>query len=268
LGPRLLPIMYAVKDTAVFCVVLLTFLLGFTHVYYVIGPGDVTNFSPLPLYTAFFRTYNFGVLNQFDIGALEGADGTSSEDYVLIQIFFFLVTVCVNIVLMQLLIGVLNTSYDTYMDQREELFIRERANMILDFREAPLFRLRKFIGQKLKGSRLLRHVSCLQKHDDSAERILFVLRRAEPTRAEAVAALNEDSIQDIQDRITESVASSMNERFEKLEQMLERLSASSAPLPPSDAPPIPLPLDPKQTQMHANSGSTKSSVPKLLPIKP
>lgn len=261
LGPRLLPIIYAVKDTALFFCVLFTFLLGFTHVYFVIGPGDVTNFSTTPLYTAFFRTYNFGVLNQFAIGDLEGNEGTSSEEYVLIQIFFFLVTVSVNIVLMQLLIGVLNKSYETYMDQREELFIRERANMILDVREAPLFRLRKLLVDKLKASRLSSYFSFCQKHDDIEEcrPILFVLHRAvDNTRSieerimesvtgieekikESVTATVTKRFEGIEEKITESVTvtASMSQRFEKIEQMLANLQGFHAPPPAADAPPMP-----------------------------
>ena len=69
-GPRILPILRALKDTAAFGVVMIFNLLGFTHAYYVLGTRDGPNLS----YASFLPTFRLGVTGDYDMHELSGVD--------------------------------------------------------------------------------------------------------------------------------------------------------------------------------------------------
>merc|ERR1719420_1417572 len=69
-GPRILPILFAVKDTAAFTVVMLFCTAASTHAYFVIGARD----DPNPVYASFLLMYRLIWLGDFDLYELEGED--------------------------------------------------------------------------------------------------------------------------------------------------------------------------------------------------
>ena len=136
-GPRILPIFSALKDTAAFFVVMTFCLLAVTHGFYVLGtqqgPGNL-------LYAAFLPAYRLGVTGDYDMDELAGVDPPSvGEDgpapsenqmYTYIQIWFYVTSFLVTILMMNILVGILGANYERYEEQSPALFVRERARMI------------------------------------------------------------------------------------------------------------------------------------------
>jgi len=147
-GPRFLPIFFAIRETMPFFLVVAFCISGAVHAYYMVGPRS----DPSPFYAAFMQVFRLGVMGDFDLYELEGQDTvfvkesetiwapedpSPSEFYLGSHILFYLIACGVAIVLMNLMIGILGTNYDTYEDLAEQLFLRERARMILNFNSRP-----------------------------------------------------------------------------------------------------------------------------------
>ena len=73
-GMRLLPMLRAIADTAVFGLVVATCLMASTNAYYIIGARQESERDPSPLYAAILAIYRLGILGDFDIFHLEGSD--------------------------------------------------------------------------------------------------------------------------------------------------------------------------------------------------
>merc|ERR1719506_1634811 len=69
-GPRILPIVSAIWDTAGFIIVTSFVVGGAVHAFYVLGTRDY----PSPFYAAFLTVYRLAVLGDFDMFELEGLD--------------------------------------------------------------------------------------------------------------------------------------------------------------------------------------------------
>jgi len=146
-GPRILPIFSALKDTAAFFVVMTFCLLAVTHGFYVLGtqqgPGNL-------LYAAFLPVYRLGVTGDYDMDELAGVDPPSvGEDgpapsenqmYTYIQIWFYVTSFLVTILMMNILVGILGANYERYEEQSQVLFVRERARMITILSARPYTR--------------------------------------------------------------------------------------------------------------------------------
>merc|ERR1719421_1626742 len=68
-GPRILPIIFAIRDTVAFIIVMCFVLGGAVHAFYVLGTRDY----PSPFYAALLHVYRLGV-GDFDLWELEGED--------------------------------------------------------------------------------------------------------------------------------------------------------------------------------------------------
>jgi len=152
IGPRLLPIIWAIRDTSIFFFVVLMFLFSWTHVYYLFSTRE----EPGLFYAAFLQIFRLGLFGDFDLFEMEGVDPTWVQDdqnpgiwniqdpdptglghYEIIHVVFFLAGFSVTIILMNLLIGVLGTNYDIYEDLSRPLFVRERARLCLNYATRP-----------------------------------------------------------------------------------------------------------------------------------
>jgi hypothetical protein len=147
-GPRILPIVYAIRDTVGFIIVFLFVLGGAVHAFYVLGTRD----SPTPLYAAFLTVYRLAVLGDFDMFELEGLDTPfigndngewwpedpkRSELYLSVHTFFYVVTLAITIFTMNILIGILGSNYERFEEQSRPLFVRERARLIISLSSRP-----------------------------------------------------------------------------------------------------------------------------------
>ena len=72
MGPRLLPILSALKDTGGFVVVTATCVCAATHAYYNLQLRE----DPAPIYAAFMQVFRLGILGDFDLFEFEGLDPT------------------------------------------------------------------------------------------------------------------------------------------------------------------------------------------------
>ena len=129
-GPRILPILRAVKDTAAFMVVMLFNLFGFTHAYYVLGRRD----GPNLFYASLLPTFRLGVMGDFDTFELEGEprdpDPSSNPLYNHVHTWFLLTSIVSAVMMMNLLVGILGSNYERFEEQSQALFVRERARII------------------------------------------------------------------------------------------------------------------------------------------
>jgi len=149
-GPRLMPILYAVKDTGAFLAIVLCCIMSALHAYYILAARDGRS----PIYEAFLQIARLGLLGDFDLHDFEGVDTVfmpggerrgerdpvwepedpePSDRYILSHLIFFFVGAVVTVILMNILIGILSANYDLYEDIGRELFLRERANLIRNY---------------------------------------------------------------------------------------------------------------------------------------
>ncbi|CAK9097664.1 unnamed protein product [Durusdinium trenchii] len=158
LGPRFLPIMFALRDTFAFFLVALLCLTASAHAYYVLNARGT---DPFPVYSSITQTLRLGMFGDFDLFEFQGQDTTfhrsgsvsgsvwepvdptpqelGLEQYVYIQVVFYLTGIGITILLMNLLIGVLGQNYELYQDQAPQLFTRARAAMLLKHQDRPWF---------------------------------------------------------------------------------------------------------------------------------
>uniref|UniRef100_A0A7S2QJN6 Ion transport domain-containing protein n=1 Tax=Zooxanthella nutricula TaxID=1333877 RepID=A0A7S2QJN6_9DINO len=141
-GPRMLPIFKAAKDTFNFFVVLVFFLVAFTHAYFVLGIRDD---PPHAFVSAVFTVMRLGLFADFDLFHLEGTDVVFEEQggtweprdpepttmYFVVMVYFCSVSLVGSVLLMNLLVGVLSSNYDRWEERSDGLFTQERARIIV-----------------------------------------------------------------------------------------------------------------------------------------
>ncbi|CAE7788476.1 HMA5 [Symbiodinium sp. CCMP2456] len=165
LGPRLLPILSAVRDTQAFFLVTVLCLASATHAYFILNPRGE---DPLPIYSSFTHTARLGMFGDFDLFEYQGQDTTFAVDattgewvpndpvpdeigyssFVYLQVIFFFTGVGITILLMNLLIGVLGQNYEIHMDRAHVLFVRARAKMLLEHRGRPQAKVKRRLCPK------------------------------------------------------------------------------------------------------------------------
>ncbi|CAE7904920.1 HMA5, partial [Symbiodinium sp. KB8] len=166
LGPRLLPILSAVRDTQAFFLVTVLCLASATHAYFILNPRGE---DPLPIYSSFTHTVRLGIFGDFDLFEYQGQDTTFAVDaatgewvpndpvpdeigyssFVYLQVIFFFTGVGITILLMNLLIGVLGQNYEIHMDRAQVLFVRARAKMLLEHRGRPQAKIKRRLLRRL-----------------------------------------------------------------------------------------------------------------------
>ena len=158
MGPRLLPILSAIKDTFAFFMLMCICLAAATHAYYNLGVRD----EPTPTYAAFMQVIRLGIFGDFDMFEFEGLDPTYTlkeddidqiwepqdpipgPDYVWVHALFYAIGLGITVLLMNVLIGVLGANYERYEDRAVGQFFRARVNMLVEMQSRPLRNVAKF----------------------------------------------------------------------------------------------------------------------------
>jgi len=161
-GPKVLPIIYALSASKVFFGVLAFCIAPAVHAYYVLGARQ----EPGPWLAASIPMFRLAVMGDFDMFELEGTDTVYVEEggmwnpedpspsklYYPVLLLFFLVSVLVNVTLMNIFIGILSANYDFYDDRGFEMFLQERAATILTYnsrRRLPWYSWYSCLGDRL-----------------------------------------------------------------------------------------------------------------------
>lgn len=136
LGPAMLPIIKAGWDTGPFLIVVVCPLLGFVHLYYSMGIRGIME--------SIFMMYRLSFLGDFDVWELEDVDpvieekaendGEKTEWWPFIGLLMVVASFFLMIVMMNILIGVLSESYNNAVIEQEQMFMHERAKIVLDTR--------------------------------------------------------------------------------------------------------------------------------------
>ena len=163
MGPRLLPILSAVKDTLAFFLLMVICIASAAHGYYNLQLRE----EPTPTYAALMQVVRLGIFGDFDLFEFEGLDSTyrlkddgndnesqnewepidpsPGPDYVYVHVLFYMTGVGITVLLMNMLIGVLSSNYERYEAQSVGQFFRARVKMLVELRGRPLGRIMFFI---------------------------------------------------------------------------------------------------------------------------
>ena len=150
MGPRLLPILAAIRDTFVFFMLMGICIASAVHAYYNLQVRQ----DPTPTYAAVLQVVRLGVFGDFDLFEFEGLDPIYRQtadnvqelepidpdpgpDYVWVHMLFYTVGVGITVLLMNVLIGVLSANYDLYEDKSSVLFLRARVKMLVELQTRP-----------------------------------------------------------------------------------------------------------------------------------
>ena len=156
MGPRLLPILSAVKDTFAFFLLMVICIASAAHAYYNLQLRE----EPTPTYAALMQVVRLGVFGDFDLFEFEGLDptyrlkddGNDTEsqnewepidptpgpDYFSVHVLFYVTGVGITVLLMNVLIGVLSSNYERYEAQSVGQFFRARVKMLVELQGRPL----------------------------------------------------------------------------------------------------------------------------------
>ena len=163
MGPRLLPILSAVKDTFAFFLLMVICIASAAHAYYNLQLRE----EPTPTYAALMQVVRLGVFGDFDLFEFEGLDptyrlkddGNDNEsqnewepidpspgpDYFSVHVLFYVTGVGITVLLMNVLIGVLSSNYERYEAQSVGQFFRARVKMLVELKGRPLERIVRHI---------------------------------------------------------------------------------------------------------------------------
>ena len=159
MGPRLLPILSAVKDTFAFFLLMVICIASAAHGYYNLQLRE----EPTPTYAALMQVVRLGIFGDFDLFEFEGLDSTyrlkddgndnesqnewepidpsPGPDYVYVHVLFYMTGVGITVLLMNVLIGVLSSNYERYEAQSVGQFFRARVKMLVELQGRPLGRI-------------------------------------------------------------------------------------------------------------------------------
>ena len=159
MGPRLLPILSAVKDIFAFFLLMVICIASAAHAYYNLQLRE----EPTPTYAALMQVVRLGIFGDFDLFEFEGLDPTyrlkddgndnesQSEwepidpspgpDYFSVHLLFYMTGVGITVLLMNVLIGVLSSNYERYEAQSVGQFFRARVKMLVELQGRPLGRI-------------------------------------------------------------------------------------------------------------------------------
>ena len=152
LGPYLLPILTAVRDTVAFFFVTMLSIAAATHAYVILGPRSGDTY---PVYSAFTHTIRLAMFGDFDLFEYQGQDTVFGQNasvwepidpepteldvktYIYLQGLFFGTGIFVQVLLLNLLTGILGNNYDKQLERNEVLFVQARARMLLEQQRRP-----------------------------------------------------------------------------------------------------------------------------------
>jgi ankyrin repeat protein len=158
-GTKLLPIFRAVEGTASFFLVVGFVLCAGVHAYYMLG----VRVQPSPVYAAFLQVFRLGFLGDFDVFEFEGVDPAfvkqsdtdtwDPEDpdpspiYAFTHIVFFIISMSITLILMNLLIGVLGAAYELEQQRASQIYLKHLAWYIQNARSLPWVKLCLWLAQ-------------------------------------------------------------------------------------------------------------------------
>ena len=151
MGPRLLPILAAIRDTFAFFILMGICIASAVHAYYNLQVRQ----DPTPTYAAVLQVVRLGVFGDFDLFGFEGLDPIYRQtannvqelepvdpdpgpDYFWVHLLFYTVGLGITVLLMNVLIGVLGANYELYEDQSAVLFLRARVKMLVELQTRPV----------------------------------------------------------------------------------------------------------------------------------
>ncbi|CAE7522868.1 unnamed protein product [Symbiodinium sp. CCMP2592] len=170
LGPYLLPILSAVRDTGAFFFVTSLCVASATHAYVIMNPRGEDEY---PIYSSFLHTVRLAIFGDFDLFEYQGQDTTFQlvdgewapkdpspkavgEDpvspyrpYIYLQLCFFGTGIGITVLLMNLLIAILSQNYEMQQDRAQGLFVQARARMLLEVQRRPWMMVARWLGRKL-----------------------------------------------------------------------------------------------------------------------
>lgn len=196
-GRRLMPLIAAIFDTAVFILMVIVCLLAATNAHYVFGTQMD---KPSPFWSSLSKVFQLGILSSYELYELEGVEETltatasapltmefedpeHSINYVSVQLFFYMLSVAMSLILMNLFIGVLGQNYEIYENLSKPLFVRERAKVLLEYRNVQSFLghvgrlLLLFIFESFQLVATLMCCCCLSVLSRGGEELQAVLNR-------------------------------------------------------------------------------------------
>lgn len=148
-GTRFLPIFRAVQSAGSFFLVVGFFFLACVHAYYMLG----VRIEPSPSYAAFLQVFRLGFLGDFDMFEFEGVDPTyvkrgdgdiwepedpsPSPRYAFTHAIFFIVSMGITLLLMNLLVGVLGAAYDVEEERAPQIYLQNLAMYVKNARCLP-----------------------------------------------------------------------------------------------------------------------------------
>ncbi|CAE7522966.1 unnamed protein product, partial [Symbiodinium sp. CCMP2592] len=164
LGPYLLPILSAVRDTGAFFFVTSLCVASATHAYVIMNPRGEDDF---PVYSAFTHTVRLAIFGDFDLFEYQGQDTNFEQvegewapkdpsptdlaqlPYIYLQLCFFCTGIGITVLLMNLLIAILSQNYEMQQDRAQGLFVQARARMLLEVQRRPWMMVGAWLGRKL-----------------------------------------------------------------------------------------------------------------------
>eukprot|EP00746_Dinoflagellata_sp_MGD_P045233 gnl/MRDRNA2_/MRDRNA2_210832_c0_seq1.p1 gnl/MRDRNA2_/MRDRNA2_210832_c0~~gnl/MRDRNA2_/MRDRNA2_210832_c0_seq1.p1 ORF type:complete len:290 (-),score=29.61 gnl/MRDRNA2_/MRDRNA2_210832_c0_seq1:323-1099(-) len=228
-GPRILPILFAVKDTAAFAVVMLFCTAAATHAYFVIGVSD----TPSLFYASFLPIYRLIWLGDFDLSELEGQDTETTNVGLstkwLVHILFFIVCMLLTIAMLNLLVGILGANYERYEASSLPLFLRERARIMSSFSC-------RFYGALLwrkewSDNDMYLWVAMRKEPDESRslrDALTTAIQKQVTRKLSALRSEADETKQSLkeQQKSLQTLQVSMNEHRDVLQQVLTKLGAN------------------------------------------
>ncbi|CAE7235777.1 unnamed protein product, partial [Symbiodinium microadriaticum] len=170
LGPYLLPILSAVRDTGAFFFVTSLCVASATHAYVIMNPRGGPDGDEFPVYSAFTHTVRLAIFGDFDLFEYQGQDTTFEQvegeegkwepidpspndleqlTYIYLQLCFFCTGIGITVLLMNLLIAILSQNYEMQQDRAQGLFVQARARMLLEVQRRPWMMVGAWLGRKI-----------------------------------------------------------------------------------------------------------------------
>lgn len=162
LGEELLPIIDAFHDSWHFFVLLALATSAWIHSFYILawqlnGPDVYTNAFPVlsVIFTGQTQPNDFEGINhnyQLDNSSstMVQTASTFTQYHTAVQILYFAIILSCNVVLLNILIGVLSSHYTERRAQSRSLFCRHRAKKIILLRSSPVTKALRHLASALK----------------------------------------------------------------------------------------------------------------------
>jgi hypothetical protein len=134
-GPRVLPIIKSVEETSSFFAVSFLVIFAFTHSSYTLRIHQLDNETG-SLYSYFIPIFRIAVLGDGDETSILGNEKEDEPRYAA-RILFLCTSLAITVLLMSILIGILGSNYDDYVQKSKAMFAHRRACSITHLSSLP-----------------------------------------------------------------------------------------------------------------------------------